>query len=1386
MSAITAIKSSADGSILLGTDGAGIIRFDGTNFEEIVSTQKENHHVSSFSTFGDNLYFTSKYKGVFQLQDEKESCLIDTKGRLGEWENVIALKNGFFASTTRAIFFKDSNKTSLVKAFKTDFHISQSIQLNHLVILLTNQGNYIFNSDTKAIKPLKSWINGSSSIDKMAFGAINGNKIQLCNNQLTEWVEIIIGEKNNVFSLKEYSKPPILNPLEKIVSCALDPRESRTIFLTSENKIYLNTSKGLRKITANYNQELQKTHTIISDQNGEIWLISSMNGLYKISHEPFTKILLHPVYSLNNIMSLHRSDQFDILVSTGDDKTYVGNILHNENDFEIYNFRTNSFTETKDLVLLGTKEGMKKLDKKSKKISNYDIPTIGADAISYIKALDNFLYIGVAGKGLYKYEMITRKLTQLKLSKNSPDHYYTSQYSPILRKHFFGTNDGVLVEDLETGKFSKLKESSGSGSYHGVSIKDIFGTCWFTNEKGLTGILQNGEIVSLDNPEFFNSTLFYTLNSDNYGNLIIGTNKGLTILQVNEQGMVLNKNYYTGSSGFGGYETHMRSQFQDKNSIFVGTIEGLFLIDMDVLRNFPKPSSPSISPMNSEKVDYQHNSFAFEFHTNNPKIQHLQYTYRIIGYQNEWSDLSSVSKLYLSNLPNGEYILEVRSTYDGKIYSDIGEKAFTVTLPFWKTRWFIVSLILFIVLLNILIIQKRKTFDGGSFFRTKDMLVELNMTPSAIMFAFVAVVVSNNIGPLIDPEIPSMLGVTFISGFLLLSLFLIAKILDKRGDRSHFRILLITGYGIAVGQYLIGIYYSELNPFYVLPLAIAITLAAYVFERMKHVIIQNLILLVICSVMVIYMEETYFNKYLFLFLILISGLVSVFTTYLRYDSLERLIFVSGIVNQGNVQVVAFNDEGTITYVSENIQDILPTTHEELLNQKISYLNNFIPEEGGYRSIDLTKQFFDGQKYLSPIISSKNELIWVEWSCKVFSDKVKVILGQNVSDRKEIENTYELLVENAEDLIYQCDVNGVFQFVNNRTWDVLESTKEDLIGKSSLDFVHTDYRNEVYGHYRNHFEEQVNSSYFEFPIVSTSGKVRWIGQHVTSLFTTTDKKYLTGFLALARDITEKREHQRIIEEQKDDITASITYAQRIQLNLLPGIHQFSEAFDEHFVIYKPKDIVSGDFYWMQRINNKTIIALADCTGHGVPGAFMTLLGINILNSVVLENRITEPAQILNEIDKKLLQALPEQNGTDNVSDGMEMTICTIDHSNGILSYACAGSRFLIYENNSFNLYKGDVKHIGDTQFDDFRGFVTHFVQLENDSIVYLMTDGFQDQFGGLKNKKFSFRRLLEVFEANTRLPLFEQKNMIEDEFEKWKLGYDQTDDVTIIAIRGVKS
>ena len=180
--------------------------------------------------------------------------------------------------------------------------------------------------------------------------------------------------------------------------------------------------------------------------------------------------------------------------------------------------------------------------------------------------------------------------------------------------------------------------------------------------------------------------------------------------------------------------------------------------------------------------------------------------------------------------------------------------------------------------------------------------------------------------------------------------------------------------------------------------------------------------------------------------------------------------------------------------------------------------------------------------------------------------------------------------------------------------------------------------------------------------------------------------------------------------------------------------------------------------------------------------MTVLGINLLNSIVLEARLTEPGMILNELDKRLIEYLQKQDNKEKINDGIEITLIVIDENSEEISYSCAGSRFLIHQKGIFTMFKGNNEHIGDEKQPQFGGYQTQYATLRPDDTLFLFSDGLQDQFGGPRDKRFSFRRLLELLETNVELTLSEQRKLIDDEFEQWKGSNEQTDDVSLLSIR----
>jgi serine phosphatase RsbU (regulator of sigma subunit)/Tfp pilus assembly protein PilF len=268
----------------------------------------------------------------------------------------------------------------------------------------------------------------------------------------------------------------------------------------------------------------------------------------------------------------------------------------------------------------------------------------------------------------------------------------------------------------------------------------------------------------------------------------------------------------------------------------------------------------------------------------------------------------------------------------------------------------------------------------------------------------------------------------------------------------------------------------------------------------------------------------------------------------------------------------------------------------------------------------------------------------------------------------------------------------------------------------------------------------------------------------------------------RDHIEISRQKETIEEKNKEITDSIQYAKRIQRALLASENTLTTNLPEHFVFYRPKDIVSGDFYWAQNINDNFLICTADCTGHGVPGAFMSLLGISYLNEITREKHINNPAQVLDQLRKGIIENLNAavKDGA-TVNDGMDMALCNFRIKQMTLDFACANNPLWMIRNGQFIEYKADKFPVGNYH-GDLKPFTNHTVALQKGDLIYTLTDGFPDQFGGPKGKKFKYKTLQDLLLSMAHEPLTKQQQVLEAEFLKWKGNLEQVDDVLIIGVR----
>ena len=312
-------------------------------------------------------------------------------------------------------------------------------------------------------------------------------------------------------------------------------------------------------------------------------------------------------------------------------------------------------------------------------------------------------------------------------------------------------------------------------------------------------------------------------------------------------------------------------------------------------------------------------------------------------------------------------------------------------------------------------------------------------------------------------------------------------------------------------------------------------------------------------------------------------------------------------------------------------------------------------------------------------------------------------------------------------------------------------------------------------------------------------------------------FIIGFLfvlfiivLIYRSLQQKKKANLLLAAQKKEIeeihkviSQSIDYATRIQQSILPEKKILEKYTTESFVLFQPKDKVSGDFYWWAHVKNHTIITVSDCTGHGIPGAFMSMLGLSFLREIISKEFITKPGEILEKLRTEIIHTLKQKGDSNEQKDGMDMALISINHETDILQYSGAHSSLYIIShdelqiadnemiksqvlnfdtNNTKTLYEIKPNKMPIAIFERMDKFITHEIRIRKGDQVYLFSDGFADQFGGPKNKKIMSKPFKQLLLENADKPMVEQKEILEKHFLKWKGNNEQIDDVTIVGIK----
>lgn len=304
-------------------------------------------------------------------------------------------------------------------------------------------------------------------------------------------------------------------------------------------------------------------------------------------------------------------------------------------------------------------------------------------------------------------------------------------------------------------------------------------------------------------------------------------------------------------------------------------------------------------------------------------------------------------------------------------------------------------------------------------------------------------------------------------------------------------------------------------------------------------------------------------------------------------------------------------------------------------------------------------------------------------------------------------------------------------------------------------------------------------YFLYAVLAIAFVYLLVTSQTRMLFKT--KKLLKEKDLAYIEIARQREE---LEIKNKNITDSIIYAQRIQEALLPSSSYFKKHFEESFILFNPKDIVSGDFYWIGEKNNKVFIVAADCTGHGVPGALMSMIGLEILEKIITTENIDKPSNILEKMSKGIETAFSrEKNDGTVIRDSMDIGLCVVNRNGNKLEYSGAFFPLYIIRNDKLIEIKGDKFAIGLEP--SHNSYINNEFDLMDNDVVYMFSDGYIDQFGGSENKKFMYRRFRYLLLSIHKFSMNDQKTILEENIKKWMADNEQVDDMLVMGFKPFK-
>ena len=489
-------------------------------------------------------------------------------------------------------------------------------------------------------------------------------------------------------------------------------------------------------------------------------------------------------------------------------------------------------------------------------------------------------------------------------------------------------------------------------------------------------------------------------------------------------------------------------------------------------------------------------------------------------------------------------------------------------------------------------------------------------------------------------------------------------------------------------------------------------------------------------------------------------------------------------------IAIYEKEGTIRYISPSVEKILGYSQNDLIgiNDKVHVDPEGVPHfEEMFDKVIANP--FESVTTQYEYIKKDGDAIWLEATAtNMLSDPAiqgVILNSRDITERRRAEreermkSKMQALSENSPDLITRFTQEGEVFYINPMIESYTGHKPSDLLNKQLEEVDLEDAIKQEWIELLKQVEAENEKVKKEMDFPSLMGDRV---MQVNAIPEFDEENALESVLVVSHDITERKKIEFEIQSKNRKITESINYAKRIQGAILPNNAVIRQILPDSFILYKARDVVSGDFPWFINVGDIIYFAAVDCTGHGVPGALISLIGYFLLNDIVKGRKISDPGEILDQLDKGVTKTLRQDSDDSKTKDGMDIALCKIDLKNNQVSYAGAHRPLYFMDGKELQEIKGNKFPIGGGIYKNQTKFTNTIIDVKKGDSIFFCSDGFPDQFGGPDNRKYGPRRLREAIVKYHKKSMTEIYQKIDDDWTKWKGDQKQTDDVLLIGVR----